>query len=114
MFTLRHSGIMAPKLCLNSSKSSDSSTPVNCVVYDSFLPWALDVAKQHGINGAAFFTNSATVCSISAHTYHRPDMGHAINVLAPLVEKWKLVDDESKFYSSIDYSQPFSQMLKVW
>ena len=51
-------------------KFRDSSTPVNCVVYDSFLPWALDVAKQHGIDGAAFFTNSATVCSIFSHIHH--------------------------------------------
>ncbi|XVE85004.1 hypothetical protein DITRI_Ditri17bG0057600 [Diplodiscus trichospermus] len=51
-------------------KFRNSSTPVNCIVYDSFLPWALDVAKQHGIYGAAFFTNSATVCSIFAHIHH--------------------------------------------
>ncbi|XP_022726547.1 UDP-glycosyltransferase 74B1-like [Durio zibethinus] len=48
-------------------KFKGSSTPFNCVVYDSFLPWALDVAKQHGIYGAAFFTNSASVCSIFSH-----------------------------------------------
>ncbi|CAN1852703.1 UDP-glycosyltransferase 74B1 [Linum perenne] len=41
-----------------------SDCPVTCIVYDSFLPWALDVAKSHGVYGAAFFTNSATVCSI--------------------------------------------------
>lgn len=45
-------------------KYQDSSFPVNCVVYDSFLPWALDVAKENGIHGASFFTNSATVCAI--------------------------------------------------
>ncbi|KAF8399320.1 hypothetical protein HHK36_015185 [Tetracentron sinense] len=45
-------------------KFENSTSPVNCVIYDSFLPWALDVAKQHGIYGASFFTNSATVCSI--------------------------------------------------
>ncbi|XVF02380.1 hypothetical protein REPUB_Repub04eG0170700 [Reevesia pubescens] len=50
-------------------KFKDSTTPVNCVVYDSFLPWALDVAKHHGIYGAAFFTNSATVCSIFSHIH---------------------------------------------
>ncbi|XP_022735204.1 UDP-glycosyltransferase 74B1-like [Durio zibethinus] len=50
-------------------KFRNSSTPVNCIVYDSFLPWALDVAKQHGIYGAAFFTNSAAVCSIFAHIH---------------------------------------------
>ncbi|XVF84890.1 hypothetical protein PTKIN_Ptkin17bG0075700 [Pterospermum kingtungense] len=51
-------------------KFKNSCTPVNCVVYDSFLPWALDVAKQHGIYGAAFFTNSATVCSIFSHIHN--------------------------------------------
>ncbi|KAG5521025.1 hypothetical protein RHGRI_033542 [Rhododendron griersonianum] len=45
-------------------KYKDSFFPVNCVVYDSFLPWALDVAKENGIYGASFFTNSATVCAI--------------------------------------------------
>ena len=31
-------------------------------------------------------------------------MGHVVDVLAPLVEKWKPVDDESECYSSVDYS----------
>ncbi|KAE8709869.1 protein NLRC3-like [Hibiscus syriacus] len=41
-----------------------AGTSVTCVVYDSFLPWAIDVAKQQGIHGSSFFTNSAAVCSI--------------------------------------------------
>lgn len=45
-------------------KFRNTHSPVNCIVYDSFLPWALDVAREHGIYGAAFFTNSATVSSI--------------------------------------------------
>ncbi|KAM5584969.1 receptor protein kinase TMK1-like [Rosa sericea] len=44
----------------------------------------------------------------------RPDMGHAVNVLGQLVEKWKPVDEESESLSGIDYNQPLSQMLKVW
>ncbi|KAF5203352.1 Udp-glycosyltransferase 74b1 [Thalictrum thalictroides] len=51
-------------------KFESSDSPVNCIVYDSFLIWALDVAKQHGIYAAAFFTNSATVCSIFSHIHH--------------------------------------------
>ncbi|CAK9137828.1 unnamed protein product [Ilex paraguariensis] len=51
-------------------KYKNSSSPVNCVVYDSFLPWALDVAKQNSIFGAAFFTNSATVCAIFCRIHH--------------------------------------------
>lgn len=46
--------------------------------------------------------------------HHRPDMGHAVNVLAPLVEKWKPVNDELESFSGIDYSLPLPQMLKVW
>nr|AFJ52950.1 UDP-glycosyltransferase 1 [Linum usitatissimum] len=45
-------------------KYESSEFPVTCIVYDSFLPWALDVAKQYGVYGAAFFTNSAAVCGI--------------------------------------------------
>lgn len=32
----------------------------DCVVYDSFLPWALDVAKQFGLPGGPFFTQACT------------------------------------------------------
>ena len=39
-------------------------------MYDSFLPWALDVAKDYGLYGAAFFTNSATVCNIFCRMHH--------------------------------------------
>lgn len=44
----------------------------------------------------------------------RPDMGHAVNVLAPLVEKWKPLDDDPEEYSGIDYSLPLNQMVKDW
>ncbi|MED6106173.1 hypothetical protein PIB30_002625 [Stylosanthes scabra] len=44
----------------------------------------------------------------------RPDMGHAVNVLAPLVEKWKPFDDDTEEYSGIDYSLPLNQMVKDW
>ncbi|ERN20297.1 UDP-glycosyltransferase 74E1 [Amborella trichopoda] len=35
-----------------------------CLVYDSFLTWALDVAHDHGILGVSFLTQSCAVCSI--------------------------------------------------
>ncbi|GLT40057.1 hypothetical protein SLA2020_142150 [Shorea laevis] len=50
-------------------KYKNSVSPVNCVIYDAFLPWALDVAKQYGIYGASFFTNSAAVCNIFCHIH---------------------------------------------
>ncbi|KAJ4833391.1 hypothetical protein Tsubulata_028193 [Turnera subulata] len=45
---------------------------------------------------------------------HRPDMGHVVNVLSRLVEKWKPVDDEIEDCRGIDYSLPLPEMLKVW
>ena len=37
------------------------SSPVDCIVYDAFLPWALDVARSFGLFGAVFFTQSCAV-----------------------------------------------------
>ncbi|EXB42069.1 UDP-glycosyltransferase [Morus notabilis] len=52
-------------------KSNNTTSPVNSVVYDSLLPWALDVARAHGVLCAAFMTNSASCCSL----YWRVDRG---------------------------------------
>ncbi|KAM7510948.1 hypothetical protein LguiB_009823 [Lonicera macranthoides] len=41
--------------------------PVDCIIYDAFLPWALDVAKKYGLTGAVFFTQSAAVDNIYYH-----------------------------------------------
>lgn len=43
-------------------KSTDS--PIDCLVYDSFLPWGLEVARSNSVSAAAFFTNNLTVCSV--------------------------------------------------
>ena len=51
-------------------KFKNSEFPVTCIVYDAFFPWALDVAKSHGLYGAPFFTNSAAECSIFCRTHH--------------------------------------------
>lgn len=43
--------------------------PVDCVIYDAFLPWAIDVAKKYGLIGAVFFTQSAAVDNIYYHVH---------------------------------------------
>ncbi|KAK9941776.1 hypothetical protein M0R45_007470 [Rubus argutus] len=48
-------------------KLSGSGCPVDCLVYDSFMPWPLDVAKKFGIVGAVFFTQSCAVDNIYYH-----------------------------------------------
>ncbi|XP_051150628.1 receptor protein kinase TMK1-like [Andrographis paniculata] len=44
----------------------------------------------------------------------RPEMGHAVNVLASLAEKWRPVDDDGEECCGIDYSLPLDQMVKDW
>ncbi|XP_077230690.1 receptor protein kinase TMK1-like [Tasmannia lanceolata] len=44
----------------------------------------------------------------------RPEMGHAVNTLSPLVEKWKPTNDDQDEYLGIDCSQPLFQMVKKW
>ncbi|KAJ4847787.1 hypothetical protein Tsubulata_003343, partial [Turnera subulata] len=46
-------------------KHQSTPTPIDCVVYEPFLAWALDVAKEFGVMGAAFFTQPCTVISSS-------------------------------------------------
>lgn len=65
------------------------------------------------------FESIATIAELAGHCTarepsQRPDMGHAVNVLSPLVEKWKPFNDENDEYSGIDYSLPLNQMVKGW
>ncbi|KAI9111218.1 hypothetical protein K1719_017829 [Acacia pycnantha] len=50
-------------------KLTSCGDSVECVVYDSMLPWALDIAKKFGAIGASFFTQSCAVNSIYYHVY---------------------------------------------
>ncbi|KAB2039420.1 hypothetical protein ES319_D02G008000v1 [Gossypium barbadense] len=42
-------------------KHKNSPRPIDCILYDAFLPWVLDVAQQFGIVGIAFFTQACAV-----------------------------------------------------
>ena len=55
-----------PKLI---EKHNSSKYPPKFLVYDSVLPWALNVARQSGIDGAPFFTQSCVVNAIYYHAY---------------------------------------------
>ncbi|KAK9928416.1 hypothetical protein M0R45_025552 [Rubus argutus] len=47
--------------------SSTQYPELKFLVYHSGMPWALDIARQHGIDGAPFFTNSSSVTAIYEH-----------------------------------------------
>ncbi|KAL0393869.1 UNVERIFIED_CONTAM: UDP-glycosyltransferase 74E2 [Sesamum latifolium] len=48
---------------------ADSGRPVDCIVFDPFLPWCLDVAKEMGLKVAPFFTQSCAVDQIYYHVF---------------------------------------------
>lgn len=49
------------------TRLGESGRPVDALVYDSFMPWPLDVAKGFGLVGAVLFTQS---CAVNAVYYH--------------------------------------------
>ncbi|XWS59388.1 hypothetical protein CRYUN_Cryun08bG0117500 [Craigia yunnanensis] len=73
---------------------------------------ALDV-KDETFESISIIAELAGHCT-AREPSQRPDMGHAVNVLAPLVEKWKPLDDDNDDYCGIDYSLPLNQMVKGW
>ncbi|XP_050208198.1 UDP-glycosyltransferase 74G1-like [Mercurialis annua] len=47
-------------------KLGDSGQPVTAIIYDGFMPWALDVAKKFGIVAVVFLTQA---CSVNVSYY---------------------------------------------
>lgn len=70
-------------------------------------------AKEENFDSIFIIADLAGHCT-ARDPNHRPDMGHAVNVLGQLVEKWKPFDKETEDYSGIDYNLPLTQMLKGW
>lgn len=73
---------------------------------------ALDV-KEETFESISIISELAGHCT-ARDPIQRPDMGHAVNVLVSLVEKWKPLDDDIEEYCGIDYSLPLNQMVKDW
>ncbi|CAL1407909.1 unnamed protein product [Linum trigynum] len=62
--TLTH---LIQRLSIDSDHDHNDRDPVTAVIYDGFMPWALDVAKDLGLVGAVFFTQSCAVNSVYFH-----------------------------------------------
>ncbi|XP_047311120.1 UDP-glycosyltransferase 74G1-like [Impatiens glandulifera] len=60
-------------------KLNSTGNPVDVIIYDGFLPWALDVGKRFGLLGVLFFTQT---CSVNAIYYHV----HQGNLKLPLTQ----------------------------
>ncbi|KAH7675121.1 UDP-glucose:(indol-3-yl)acetate beta-D-glucosyltransferase protein [Dioscorea alata] len=71
-------------------KQMSSSCPFTCMVYDTFVPWAVEVTEKYGLPCVAFSTQSCAVSSIYYHFNHGlldlPDSGATVSLhgLVPL------------------------------
>ncbi|KAL2509684.1 UDP-glycosyltransferase 74F2 [Forsythia ovata] len=53
------------------NKYQSLGDPIVCVIYDSLLPWAVEVPKKFGLVSVAFFTQQSAVNFIVYHFYHK-------------------------------------------
>ncbi|KAM7264348.1 hypothetical protein ACFE04_002031 [Oxalis oulophora] len=74
---------------------------------------SLDLKDDETFKSISMVAELAGHCT-AREPSQRPDMGHAVNVLAPLVEKWKPTDEDAEDFCGIDYSLPLTQMVKGW
>lgn len=92
-----------------------SGRPVDCIIYDPFLNWALDVTKELGLVGAAFFTQS---CAVD-HIYHQvykgdlkvPLSGPEETVMIPGLPPLRPEDMPSFIYHHGSYAPIFEMVV---
>ncbi|KAF3953702.1 hypothetical protein CMV_020883 [Castanea mollissima] len=63
----RFKDVVSQSLAEYIEKLNSSKCPPKFIVYDCALPWALDVARKYGIDGAPFYTQS---CAVNVVYYH--------------------------------------------
>ncbi|KAJ4833528.1 hypothetical protein Tsubulata_030063 [Turnera subulata] len=72
-------------------KHSSTQNPPRCLIYDSLLPWAVDVAQDSGIHAATFFTQP---CAVSVIYYHELQGSLKFPLMEPVVKLPSLPDME--------------------
>lgn len=93
--------------------NNSSDTAVDCIIYDPFFPWDLDVSKKFGLVGAAFLTQSCAVDLIFYYVYKGeiklPITENEIKVLGlPVLES---SDMPSFIYDYGSYATAFEVVL---
>uniref|UniRef100_A0A1J3ICJ9 Glycosyltransferase n=2 Tax=Noccaea caerulescens TaxID=107243 RepID=A0A1J3ICJ9_NOCCA len=82
-------------------KHQFSDNPITCIVYDAFIPWALDVAREFGLAAAPFFTQS---CAVN-YVYYLSYVNHG-NLKLPIEELPFLELQDLPSFLSVSGSYP--------
>ncbi|CAL5336933.1 unnamed protein product [Camellia sinensis] len=97
-------------------RHQNSDHPIDCIVYDAFLPWALEVAKEFGLAGAAFFTQPCAVNYIYYYAHNGllklPVERSSLPVSIPGMPMLELEDMPSFIYVHGSYPAYFEMVLK--
>ncbi|KAG6680705.1 hypothetical protein I3842_13G056200 [Carya illinoinensis] len=94
-------------------KLSRSGRPVNCIVYDPFLPWALDIAQESGLVAVVFLTQSIAVDIIYYHV-HKGELKLPLlepEVLLPSLPPLEPQDMPSFIYKLGSYPDIFDMLV---
>ncbi|KAG0478580.1 hypothetical protein HPP92_013299 [Vanilla planifolia] len=79
-----------------------------------------DAIDDHiGASDEETFQSVCKVVELAGHctareANQRPEMGHAVNVLSSMVQKWRPGDRESAEKFGIDFGKPLLQMVRAW
>ncbi|CAL5394760.1 unnamed protein product [Camellia sinensis] len=96
-------------------RHQNSDHPIDCIVYDAFLPWALEVAKEFGLAGAAFFTQLCAVNYIYCYAHNGllklPVERSSLPVSIPGMPMLELEDMPSFIYVHGSYPAYFEMVL---
>ncbi|XP_027118818.2 mogroside I-E synthase-like [Coffea arabica] len=69
-FLKRFNTAVSDNLAKLVKEKASSGHPVKTVLYDSMMPWILEIVQgQLGLKGAAFFTQACAVCAIFNHIH---------------------------------------------
>ncbi|KAI3459853.1 hypothetical protein Pfo_016516 [Paulownia fortunei] len=63
----RFKAVVSQNLAKFIEEQQSSGCSAQVIVYDSSMPWILDIAHERGLLGASFFTQSCAVCAIYYH-----------------------------------------------
>ncbi|CAL9102225.1 unnamed protein product, partial [Musa textilis] len=109
-FHSRVQGRRAPQPLQHRRRPRRRGRPVTCIVYTMLLPWAADVAREHGIPSIHYWIQPATVFAVYYHCFH--DYGAVVDahrddpsftVTFPRLPPIKISDVPSFLTSPVDH-----------
>lgn len=101
----------------DNSEDDNDDYPLKCIVYHSCMPWVLDIALQHGLDGAPIFTTSAAVTAIFHHFNEgvlkipsKDDRTSTTTMLMPSMPVPLGINDLPSFLSDVDAYPTFLKL----